>query len=675
VFVDPADQASAIPLFDEASAAVFACLCRLTDGDARRAQELLVESYVTASSGTDVARVVTDLVDVARRLFLAADRSPAQVERVVADMHFVDHRPVADIAAVVDQSPDLVSVIVDSLSEPGNADLRRSEIWFDDAKRADARLAIADRLPGADSDARLARQSRRRVGLIAAVAAVAALIALVVWVRNGDDIGDAASSPTTLPITLPSTTAAPTSTSAPTTTSTEVDSTTDLSTSFTVPSDASDTSTPENDPTGFILDPPLPGFVGFGAASELINGGDDSAFPLSIWATSDAGTAAGRWLAVGMDEEDLSAGLYSTLVNERREIAGHPALLSTTALGAKQLLVPLGDGRQIDVYWSGIDTDTVADLVAGTTIGADNMPMFAPDATEALNGLDLVASISTARPGVAWWTWFGDGQTVQYGNPDSGAFIGILTAPQRPNDLRVAALLASNSNATASEVVPIEGRNVVIVTIAYDDVHERRFAVWHVGADTVAIIGELSMEDIVLAVRSSRLATADEWKTLADAVPPDFPFDEMPVETVPHIADIGSVTTTDKSSWTIRLSDDGLGRATASVEVDQRLPPPTSEGQLLPQGVNQLPLPIDPSNPLTTFETLHATILIAAFDGPTDATSMRVTLFRRTPVVVPVVAVPETALSGAAYVFSELVPYTVELLDASGAVLQTLTPA
>ena len=93
-----------------------------------------------------------------------------------------------------------------------------------------------------------------------------------------------------------------------------------------------------------------------------------------------------------------------------------------------------------------------------------------------------------------------------------------------------------------------------------------------------------------------------------------------------------------------------------------------------PQGVNQLPLPIDPSNPLTTFETLHATILIAAFDGPTDAASLRVTLYRRTPVVVPIVAVPETTLSGAAYVFSELVPYTVELLDANGAVVQTLTP-
>ena len=301
--------------------------------------------------------------------------------------------------------------------------------------------------------------------------------------------------------------------------------------------------------------------------------------------------------------------------------------------------------------------------------------MFASDATEALNGLDLVASISTARPGIAWWTLFGDGQTVQYGNPDSGAFIGILTAPQRPNDLRLAALLASNSNATASEVVPIDGRNVVIVTIVYDDMRERRFALWHVGAETVVVIGELSMDDIVLAVRSSRLATAEEWQTLADAAPPVLPFDEVPVQIATHIADIGSVTTTDKSSWTIRLSDDGLGRATASVEIEQRLPPPTSESQMFQQGVNQLPLPIDPSNPLTTFETLHATILIAAFDGPTDAASMRVTLYRRTPVVVPIVAVPETTLSGAAYAFSELVPYTVELLDADGAVLQTLTPA
>ena len=106
------------------------------------------------------------------------------------------------------------------------------------------------------------------------------------------------------------------------------------------------------------------------------------------------------------------------------------------------------------------------------------------------------------------------------------------------------------------------------------------------------------------------------------------------------------------------------------MQIDQLLAPETGSSYQ-PSSQNQVPLPIDANNPLTHFETPTATILVAAFDAPTNVATMRVTLYRRTPVDVPVVAVPETALSGAAYVFSELVPYTVELLDANRAVLQT----
>ena len=87
VFVEQAGQASTIPLFDETSAAVFACLCRLSEGDARRALALLIEVYVTATNDSGTAHDLTSLTDTARRLYLADDRSPAQIERVVTDMH------------------------------------------------------------------------------------------------------------------------------------------------------------------------------------------------------------------------------------------------------------------------------------------------------------------------------------------------------------------------------------------------------------------------------------------------------------------------------------------------------------------------------------------------------------------------------------------------------------
>jgi len=139
--------------------------------------------------------------------------------------------------------------------------------------------------------------------------------------------------------------------------------------------------------------------------------------------------------------------------------------------------------------------------------------------------------------------------------------------------------------------------------------------------------------------------------------------------------EIGAVTTTVGSAWTIRLTNENYGSdATASVQVEAPLTQESDSSFQPTSSVSLLPLPIDPINPLTHFETPTATILVAAFDAPTTAAVMRVTLYRRTPVDVPIVAVPETTLAGAAYVFSELVPYTVDLLDANGAIVQTLTP-
>jgi len=198
-----------------------------------------------------------------------------------------------------------------------------------------------------------------------------------------------------------------------------------------------------------------------------------------------------------------------------------------------------------------------------------------------------------------------------------------------------------------------------------------KYAMWHAGANTISLGGLLSSDELTLAIRSTRRATEPEWQELEHALPPPSTYEETPPEGPEHSEEIGAVTASDTSSWTFRLSDVDVGLGTASVLIDQ-LSTPDASSSYLPELQNQLPLSIDPNNPLTRFETTRATILVAAFDGPTAATSMRVTLYRRTPVTVPIVAVPETTLSGAAYVFSELVPYTVELLDANGAVLQTL---
>lgn len=67
-------------------------------------------------------------------------------------------------------------------------------------------------------------------------------------------------------------------------------------------------------------------------------------------------------------------------------------------------------------------------------------------------------------------------------------------------------------------------------------------------------------------------------------------------------------------------------------------------------------------------------MLVVALSQPTDAAFMRVTVGDSKRVDVPIIAVPDTVLAGGAYAFSEIAPFAVELLDAYGAVLQTLTP-
>ena len=387
-----------------------------------------------------------------------------------------------------------------------------------------------------------------------------------------------------------------------------------------------------------------------------------------------------------MADEDFSLVLFPNNAQQRVEVAGYPSLMSTFASGALQLTVPLGDGKQLRIVSFGIDPVQVADLVGATTVGSGYLPTFGTDANGALNGLNLIASAPTRQSGlgISSFLMYGGG-SAHYQNPETGGFITIMSAPQSPNDLRIAALLVDNStfpkSSAPSEMVSIEGRDVLVATMTFDDIHTYRVALWHAGAQTISIYGQLARDDLILAVRSSRLATADEWDAIVNAVPPVFTGEaestcgscspEGPVRS----EEIGAVTTTVGSAWTIRLTNENYGSdATASVQVEAPLTQESDSSFQPTSSVSLLPLPIDPINPLTHFETPTATILVAAFDAPTTAAVMRVTLYRRTPVDVPIVAVPETTLAGAAYVFSELVPYTVDLLDANGAIVQTLTP-
>ena len=551
MLVRPYDRSSMLALFDDFSTVVFTAGSRLVDGDAA-AIRLLVDAFrhvaTAADRSDDGIRVDrATLVDAAHLVAIrSAVRSidgsdqPSDVAVVVASLYEVEHRSVAEIAAVLGLSRDGVATHLDAarrrfapLSGESVADsLRRREQWLDDDMRAAARASFAQDGSGADGSGadgsgadrtgaadvgtamgELIRPARRHVpkgSLIASIAVGALIIALAGRAtRTEDDRSTAASATTTTTTTAPQAT---TPTPTPTPTSTETPKT-NTSATTAAQSDAATTAN-SRVTTGAILDP-LP--VGYQPVEQVSY--DAQAVPggwLDLWATPDATRLSGRWLAVQLQTLDSYTPLTPDRQPDGSVIPRIPARYEVDADGVSHGFVTVATGQPVLVAGFGFSADDFARLVDGLTVDDRRRPSYAAPTSTLFDAMALTVS--------------------RFSNPleirqsiyitASGGSVTIRTDPQSANDLLATSLLGAPLELSAKGIDVttgvVTGRSSVAgsITSSHDSVIPEgtgtasataQFVQWHQGTNTVTIFGDVALDELVGLTGSIRPAIAPEW--------------------------------------------------------------------------------------------------------------------------------------------------------------------
>lgn len=683
-----------------------------------------VYAAMSATSGPDGFGPVTALTPserVALSLHLVERRTLDEVAAVL------DVCP-DDIAAALRTGAErLAAVEVDDTAMAVDV-IRRGEVWFDDSMRSHARLSVANGWSSADAPAaknpsmlatsapivgamrmpitpfatrepehfaeaaEFMRTRRSRWTVVGAGLGIAAvLVALAVWVMPSNDGGtDEAAS-----LTSATSTSTPASEPIATTDDTiVVDPTTGATTGEPTGGVTTDDPTATSDPAavaGFVLDPLPDGYVRDSAGSLVSDAAAVNWFEL--WATPDAKRASGRWFAVlAIDANSSSAGVETLSTTARRvDVAGSDGVIDTAADRVTDLTVEYPGRQEVHFESFGLAEDQLVTLAAATTFGNSNQPVYGAAAHDVVDGLDLVTSRATTQTVLAFQiiTGGGTGSRVQYQTTDGTRFLSVITAPQSDNDLRISGLLSTDFHDPAAvlatdRIVDIGGRAAHIGAVpspfksaGLDP--ELPFVQWHTGASTVTIVGITDLQTLLAATANARLATNDEWHqaVVAPRLTYDTPADPaestddttVPVE---HEGTIGGGTTANGVTFAFGLSD---GQTVQLIVDTQRsLDPSSTSSAPFSQSKSALEIHPDPEHPLLSIDTLAATIVVVAFEGPPPAAAMRVTLDGQSPVIVPIAQVAATPLYGSAFAFSEHVAYSVDLLDGAGDVISSLHP-
>jgi hypothetical protein len=714
--------------FDETAPSVFGCLCRLTAGDADRAIELLIDTYVELGDSATAATASESApaLDVAHRVFLAhAAAAPVSVheiepvalltpiERVLADLDLVQHRRPSAIDLPVDQRESALEAACAKLAIAGSSTalgdvLRRCEVWFDDTMRANARERLADRIQadrGHRGEAGLVgtRNARRRTNVLVGVASAIVGAALVTWVMTANRDEENADARTPVPTLTASpspsasasasdeasiaTTVAPPSTNAAPSTSTSSPGDASIAT------DAPTTTIAE--PVGYILTAIPEGFTPLAAFSDA-TGDDVATFWHALWSTDGATRTSGQWFAVAVHAEERRAKLSvnGTLGAQpivRIRIADRSALVSVDPDGVQHTTVSIDDDRVIEFTSFGVSIEQISTLVSAATIGSDNAVTFGPAATEAyIAGMSIRIATPTVQSTIVPIGFSKQDSAAIYGTADHSTLIAVTSGPQQADDLLAASLLLEPSDQPGAPVPPersiqISGRTALVGQWDLVDGRDTQMVVWHEGGRTISVRGTVGLDVLLAAAESVRLATPEEWRELVEigrvATDTNSPDTNSPDTSaaVPHVAQIGSTITTAGSTWSIQLTDEVIDDISVDrdsdglIRLSETLPAP-AESSYQSTSEDAYPILLDPANPLTHFETLDSTVLVVVLRDPTDAVFMRVTIDSSKRIDVPIVPVVGSDLSGAAYAFSEALPFTVELLDANGAVVQSLMP-
>ncbi|MEO6125923.1 MAG: hypothetical protein ABIR32_19660 [Ilumatobacteraceae bacterium] len=732
-----ADRDGLLCCFDETAAGLFTFICRLVGGERGIVEPLLANVYIRISDQTaaDAAAFVNaaslHAVAVATATEVAARRwggDGSEVrERALIDLGIVDDRTIDEISAVVALPSADVAVRLDSLRrryntrEDAEQQLRVSELWFDDDTRSRIRLAVGvgslvaidaadmrhtEVAPGWDvasftTDYEAQRQTpaaptpderrpSRRLKVGAALGIAAVLTAGFFWVTPNRESPPDEAALTENSTGTTATTDAPETKPAPTTTADDAP---------TITVDAYERSGLQLSP-GFILTNVPAGWRIGGLWESLADEqvvSESSGGWFQLWAEPGATRTTGRWLALATSFTPGHESFVDGDRNERFAGPGYRGLLQVTNDGVEQMTLEVGAGLPLRVSTASFglsDDDLIAIATSmerlvppsGLTIGNRRAQLQPSSVGMArLVGMEVIEAGPSSCCGLYGISRPADQRSVQYNRritpTDDYQAISIHTRDSLDRSeldrfvdpFSIDPTAAPTSFSTSIEQVgdrlvhfteytsgPTTGRTTGQTTATAG----LTTAWWSDQSQLVMVYATFSAADLEILIGSIRRASDDEWLQAdedARTAPSVGENGDEYVDPMSTRRSLGPRLTGDGLTYELFVNDTGT-----AAEINVRS---SSSGSSTGWGIGWTS-----ERPVTEFESVDATLLIVSMPTQPAGSSVRVTVPGREPKVIELRSLAEADASVAFDAFSELPPYTIELLDATGTVVQVLTP-
>ncbi|MCU1398283.1 MAG: hypothetical protein JWN62_1392 [Acidimicrobiales bacterium] len=669
---------------DATVADLFAWLCRIV-GSAR-AEEVLPEVYRTIGAS---ARSGADRIDmlgtcaVACRLVIAHDAPGAGagastvMERAVVDLRVVRGGSDADIVAItgcLEQDVDSMLASAEQMwrtMQPASTVddwLRGRETWLDDLLREACRkAALGDRGEPLDRTAGRRQAGGGRGFVAAMMVAVAAIVGVVAW--RTTDRSQQTSAAATFGTAL-----------------------------------SGNRTSHEFDPThpfpvqrpGYVL--PMSDVSALVAsATERPAANEAIAEPVGwfeVWAEPTATHFASRWFAAVTSRCAQSGQLLQDAT--RMTIGDRHALLIVGQLGELTIEVAPGDdsltSRSLELVGHGFTSAELVQLAGSLQL---DLELSSPDAppppncgkTGVPDGMQFDASSAgefahlervVSRPA------FGGSvldqlaartsRTTTYGGRDGGgAGVTVEARDADPDLVRLQQILLVSPLDPAAPISPVRaatvGDRVMTVSAMPGEEGDHSAQItFTTDVDSVTVSTSntttFPLEQLIALAGAARPATPEQWYDLSGErhTPPQpvittvVPGTEPPLQFQPESIEFA---TADGDMWNVFV----VGRTILDV---------SSRG--VGGGIARGPLTVDADTTVLQWESPSETVLLIALTDPGTGHSVRLTVGDDVRSAVPLVMVPDAAMSLAIVTFTDLAPYHLDLLDELGTPVRVLSP-
>ncbi len=443
---------------------------------------------------------------------------------------------------------------------------------------------------------------------------------------------------------------------------------------------------------GYVLGKIPAGFTPAQVWEQVDQRGD---FPpdgwFQLWAAPGSSRTRGRWFAVAVSRWGYSMGLASGN-STRISINGRFALLSTERDGLLEIRLQVGgswtDRRSVNVLGFGLTVDELQQIA-----GAVRWQSIEPTTDYATVGsLEFDTAVDAMLVGMAMLVSTpsnccdvrsqlvesGDVRAISYRSTSAAAPVVDLTVSTRTgsdhSELLIRFLEPSSPDPSApanlERTVQVGDRTVTITgDVLSSDVSSRgviervyNTARWTEGAATIVVSGEIDLATLLAAIPSVHLATAIDWRELSRTPPSNPAIVDRPPAALRHPVyhKVGKTTLADGSSWL----------AVMSVGPDMiKLVQNDGNGS---GAVAEMVLDVTEQRPVHEYLSYTATVLVVALREPGAGTAVRITVAGRDPVTISLTEIG--GVYAAIDAFSELPPYTAELVDDAGTSVRLITP-